>query len=235
MSSFQFKHFKLRQGLSALKFGTDAMLLGAFATELLPKKATILDVGTGTGALALMLAQLHPNRIIKGIEIDETAALEATFNFSQSSFFSQLSLIHADFFSLPATPKVDAIISNPPYYQNTLLGNDDRVNRAKHANEFSFETFLQRAFEWTKEEGQLIYVFPSEDFLMHTELLQETGWFLKHIIEISGKPGAPVRTIILAQKKQIVAAVQKFTIRDIDNSFTSEYIELTKEFHSKAL
>ena len=235
MSCFQFKHFKLRQGFSALKFGTDAMLLGAFASDLLPNDAAILDVGTGTGALAMMLAQLHPNRNIKGIEIDQTAALEATFNFSQSSFFNQLSLIHADFFSLPSMPKVDAIISNPPYYQNTLLGKDERVNRAKHANQFSFPEFLQRAYDLTKENGQLIYIFPFEDLSLQTELLQRAGWFAKQVIEISGKPDLPVRAIILAQKEEISSNTQKFTIRNADNSYTSEYIALTKEFHSKAL
>lgn len=211
------------------------MVLGAWANYLIPSSAKILDVGTGTGALALMLAQNNPNRFISGIEIDKVSALEAAFNFSQSPFEAQLSLKHQDFFSFTITEKFDVVISNPPYYQNTLLGSDERVNIAKHAHTFSFSDFLSKAYQCTHTEGVIIYIFPHEDRPLQEQLLALSGWFPCLWITVFGKEDQPKRQIVLAKKQPTSIESQNFIIRNVDNSYSSEYITLTKEFHNKKL
>ena len=235
MSNFKFKHFTLRQGFSALKFGTDAMVLGAFANQILPSSGSILDVGTGTGAIALMVAQNYPCRFITGVEIDALSTLEACYNFSQAEFSAQLNVHHGDFFDLIANNAFDAVISNPPYYKNSLLGTKDRVNVAKHSHTFSFPHFLKHAYELTNSEGTLMYIFPSEDLAFHQQEVHASGWFIRQVIDIRSKGEQSVRSILVASKVQTLVEQRNFTIRNQDNSYTVDYIDLTVDYHNKAL
>ncbi len=130
MSVFKFKHFSVKQSDSAMKVGTDAMLLGAFVeTE---NKTQALDIGTGTGVLSLMLAQKNETLQITAIDIDELSAKEALINFQNSSWTNRLNVYHADFLSFKTENQYDLIVSNPPYFSTTNENKDERKAQARH-------------------------------------------------------------------------------------------------------
>ena len=141
MSDFVFKHFTVRQQHSAMKIGTDSVLLGCLVE--INHSTRILDIGTGTGLLALMLAQ-RSNANIVAVEVDELAAMEATFNFKQSKWAHRITLHHKSIqqFSKEQHPKFDLIVSNPPYYaiqQHSAIAQKTR-SIARHTNLLSYLT-----------------------------------------------------------------------------------------------
>lgn len=118
-SSFRFKQFSVSNVRSALKVGTDAVLLGA-AVTLLPEDQYALDLGTGTGVIALMVAQRSPQLQITGIDIDEDSALEAAENFANSPWAERLTALHQDALNFRPEHSFDLIVSNPPYFESSL-------------------------------------------------------------------------------------------------------------------
>lgn len=231
MSVFQFKHFQLKQTDSALKMGTDAMVLGAFCSDLDFKKA--LDVGAGTGVLALMLAQSSKGSI-DAIEIDEKSANEARFNFEQSNWSQRLRLIHQDFQSFTSEDKYDLIISNPPYYESTLKGEDARKASSKHVDNLTPQVFAKRIASLLNENGICQIIVPFETQQNWVLAFEVNQFFVTRKIIIRGKKSHHPNRVILQfsyQQKNKIESI--FVIRNEDGSYTSDYIELTKEFHSK--
>ncbi len=211
------------------------MILGALANEIFPSKGQFVDIGTGTGAIAMMLTQKCPQRIFLGIEIDKVSSLEACFNFSQAPFKEQLSVLNIDFFQWETNQLFDGIISNPPYYINSLEGTNARANRAKHAAYFSFNDFLSKCYRLTNEDGVLMYIIPSDDVDFHVHSAKDYGWCLVQRIDIYSKVDNLVRCVLVFRKKVLVFSKKDLVIRNVDNSYTKEYISLTVEYHHKQL
>jgi len=235
MSKFQFKHFSIQQKNNALKVGTDAMLLGAFVeTE---NKAKCLDVGAGTGVLSLMVAQKNAKIEIKAVEIDALSAEECQLNFIKSKWKNRLFAINSDIFDLNIKENYDLIVVNPPFYTSTYCNNDKRKATAKHASYMDAERLVVKLEQFLSPSGHLWVIIPEESFLEWKNHFEKNEIRVKKKINIKSKPSKEPHRVIVSFGKTALVNNEEFTfvIRNEDNSYTDEYIELTKDFHSKDL
>lgn len=234
MSVFQFKHFSVKQSDSAMKVGTDAMLLGAFIeTE---EKKSALDIGTGTGVLALMLAQKNETLQISAIDIDELSAKEALINFQNSSWTNRLNLHHADFLSFETEKQYDLIVSNPPYFSTTNENKDERKAQARHISSLEIKPFINKVSALLSPNGHFWIIIPYNDVDLWYSQITANDLHIAKRINIIGKEGnEPIRCILKMNKNAFLHKPETFCIRTADNKYTQEYIDLTKDFHGTEL
>ncbi len=231
MASFNFKYFSVQQDHSALKVGTDALLLGSLCNQ---SGSEILDVGTGTGVIALMLAQRFGNARITGVEKDRGSCDDAHENFERSPWSDRLSLITGDFFELDTPSKYDWVISNPPFYATQNEGDDLRDAQAKHMR-FSRSEFLEKTFSILKENGTCTLIIPSEDVDEWIEDAKHHKFCLIRRIDIEGKPGRSTRCIVSFSSTPKEFEIEKFVVRDEDGKYSDQYKKATIEFHDRQL
>ncbi len=235
MSTFQFKHFSISQADTTMKVGTDAMLLGSLVSLIDPPK-NILDIGTGTGVLALMLAQRCDQAKISALEIDENACREAKDNFEKSPWKNRLTAINDDVLKVDFEGEFDLIVSNPPYYENSLLSKNDRTSRAKHAEFLPVDLLLRKVATLLSENGCFWVIIPSENANSWIENALSQKLNLQMSISIIGKEGQGEKRNVLAFSRMMTKIESSsLTVRDGNNNYTKEYIELTKEFHDRDL
>jgi tRNA1Val (adenine37-N6)-methyltransferase len=221
--------------VSPLKVGTDSMLLGSFISS--DSKLQGLDLGAGTGVLSLMLAQKNQKLQIDAVEIDANVANECDLNFQNSKWRKNLKCITADYLQFPFKKKYDLIFSNPPYHFENILSTDNGVNISKHSLLSDFIQFFQLVKQLLTVNGNfwIIIPFSSSDQLI--KLANEQGLFLKEYICIHSKPSKKNIRVIMnfSSKKQDAIREREFVIRNENNSYSDDYITLTKDFHSKDL
>lgn len=233
MSSFSFKHFSVEQSNSALKVGTDAMVLGAFIdTE---NANNSLDIGSGTGVLSLMIAQKNPTIHVTAIEIDELSCLDCLRNFLNSPWNNRLSLLNSNFLTENFSGAFDLIFSNPPFYENSLINSDTRKAKAKHESHLSFYLLFEKVSKILSEIGNFWIIMPCENANKWIENASEYRLYCIQKINIFAKPNSMKRTILVFSKIKSEMLLSDFIIRNNDNSYSDDYIQLTKEFHSKVL
>ncbi len=233
MSIFRFKHFYIHQQNSALKVGTDAMLLGSICNWDSPTR--LLDIGTGTGVLTLMCAQRFLFQGILGLEIDPEAANEARQNASDSPFESPIEIVQERIQDYQPEQLFDAIISNPPFFENSSKNESKQSELARHTDTLSYSDLISAISRLLSPEGKAWIILPNsaEDSIKH--LTAQNRLFISRLIYLEGKPGKHVRTIFAMSKVQSGTVLSKFTIRNEDGSYSDEYKELTKEFHDREL
>ena len=233
MSVFQFKQFSIHQENTALKVGTDAMVFGA----LLPSNSEglALDVGTGTGVLALMLAQKNNALQIDALELDTLAIKDAQFNFSQSKFNRQLRLYQGDFLDFTFPKKYDLIVSNPPYFQQSLKSMDEHKNKARHDETMPLNLMIPQVAKILNPGGHFWLILPASSWEKLKIICFENGLFLNEEIAIFGKANSLSRKIGKFSFKQEDITQKNLVIRDLENNYSSDYKKLTQEFHSKEL
>jgi tRNA1Val (adenine37-N6)-methyltransferase len=229
---FHFKKFSMMHHQSTMKIGTDAIILGAWVN--LKGVERVLDVGTGSGIIAMILAQ-RGIQDIEAIEIDEKSAQEAHMNFEVSQWSSRFTLHHCDARDFGKQCKIffDLIISNPPFFYDSFQGNRARRNLARHAGCLEFNDLLRISSECLKPGGSLAVVIPSIEFERFMKDAKSNGFFLcqkLNIIPVDGK--APNRlNLLLKMELQNQIEETFFTIRKQDGSFTPGYYELLKDFY----
>lgn len=233
MSIFQFKYFSIQQSNSSLKVGTDAMLLGAFIPE--NAYSSILDIGTGSGVLALMAKQQNPNATVEAIDIDESALIDCQFNFENSPWKYDLNCRNQDVFTLPLHQQFDCIVCNPPYYENGLLSASESVNRTKHTIDFSLENLFIKVKALLCKNGHFRVILPCSNAEKWSAFGASIGLFLIERIVIFGKPELPKRNILVFGTTEQQVIEHRFIVRNVDNSYTEMYKELTREFHNKII
>ena len=232
MSIFQFKHFSVQQKDNAMKVGTDSMLLGAFVeTE---NKTKCLDVGAGTGVLSLMVAQRNTEIEINAVEIDELSAEECKLNFKGSKWANRLSSIHTNIFDFSPVKRYDLIVSNPPFYDSTLLNKDKRKATARHSEFMELKSLAVKIQGILSPNGCFWVIIPNEFFVQWNNEFMKVGVKMHQKINIKGKASKDVNRVIVCFGSEVSLGVEEstFVIRNEDNSYTKEYIELTKDFHS---
>lgn len=231
MSIFYFKHFKLQQSNSLLKVGTDAMLLGAMV-KVDSETKTILDIGTGTGVLALMLAQRYTKAKIDAIEIDSKSCLDAKQNFEMSKWSNRLNLIQSDVLTYHFNQKYDLIISNPPYYEQTYFDEQKKAHSAKHSDlSISLIKLFDIVLMNLSDNGVFWGILPSDNFSKWTEYLNSKGLFVNNQINIYGKPQNLKRVVACFSRINIGLQITNFTIRDENGNYTEAYRNLTIDYH----
>lgn len=230
---FHFKHFSVSQKKSPLKVGTDAMVLGAVVNALSPKN--ILDIGAGTGVLSLMCAQNFSKANIDAIEIDEASCVDCQLNFSASPWKNRLTLINADVLQHSFDNKYDLIISNPPFYQNSLMNDDLRLAQAKHESFLPIDQLFYKVKSILNDSGSFWMIFPENHAENVFENAQKNGLYTKIDYLVNGKPNLTVRRIVCFVLNACNTEKKSICIRNEDGSYTDEYKSLTKEFHGKVL
>lgn len=246
MSVFHFKRFSVVNERSAMKVNTDGVLLGA-AMTILPTDRRLLDVGTGTGTIALMAAQRVQGEIpdqvrdevmIDAIDIDEPSATEAAANFSNSPWQAML---HAHNMSLDrfaadverAEVKYDLIFSNPPYFEDSMPAPDERKSTARHTSEgLSYRDIFEFAKDRLTEEGRVSLVLPSDQEAAVCRYARMCSLHLFRILRIRTVPRkAPSRVIL--EFSRLRKATPEDTVMTIQNEgqYTQEYLSLTKDFY----
>lgn len=231
-TTFHFKQFDVLNCKSAMKVSTDGVLLGAW-TDLKGKKH-ILDIGTGTGVIALMVAQRNHDAIITAIEIDKIAADEAQYNVNNSPWSDRIEIINGDFHDFYSGDKFDLIISNPPFFNNGIKAPDHSRATARHCDTLDYSDILSRAGDILTDSGSIALVAPYDRLCDILHNASSNGLYATRITAVSGKPcKAPNRVLISLTVRPTSPISDSLIIRDENDSYTQEYIELTKDFYLK--
>jgi len=230
MSVFKFKYFSVQQSDSAMKVGTDAMLLGALIDS--SNKQLGLDIGAGTGVISLMIAQVNSDIKIDSVELDELSAKECHLNFLKSPWSKRLNSVSADFSSYVSNKMYDLIFSNPPYYQSTLVNEDNREAIAKHVSELTPERLIHKSESLLSETGSIWFIVPYSDVQHWINAALDCGLYPAQQIEINGKEDhVPKRVVVCFERFKKPVDMFSLTVRADDGNYTQEYISLTEEFH----
>lgn len=215
-----------------MKVGTDGVLLGAWCPVEGAQRA--LDVGTGCGVIALMVAQRNGEAHIDGIDIDPGAIEEATLNFAASPWSERLTAMMADFSHMTSTDSYDLIVSNPPYFTDSLLPPDAARTLARHAGALSYHQLIEGAAQRLTDSGMLALISPTVAEGAIIEAAAFASLPVKNITRVIPVEGAAVKRILwLLSRREMPYREENLTIAHRDGSFTSEYIALTRNFYLK--
>ena len=231
MSGFKFKQFAVEQDDVAMKVGTDGVLLGAWADCDGAKR--ILDIGTGTGVIALMLAQRNSQAAIYAVEIDETATKRARANFDMSPWAERLTVENCAVQEFVPSEKFDLIISNPPYFVDSLLPPDAKRSTARHTHDLSFEELDKAVVRLLANDGRFALILPTAEF---EKYLSITQLHLVRRCDMHPTTGAAVKRVMAEFAKCAVADIthENITIEKATRGdYTDEYRTLTKDFYLK--
>lgn len=244
---FEFKQFSIIQERSAMKVGTDGVLLGAW-TPLINNPYNILDIGAGTGLISLMLAQRSHAEQIDAIEIEENAYEECVDNFENSSWGDRLFCYHAglDEFveelqemdeetnEVEMLEQYDVIVSNPPFYTEDYKTSDEARDLARFADALPFEDLVEAAYLLLSENGIFSVIIPytaEENFIA---LAKQSLLFPLKITRVKGTPNSEIKRSLLAFTRiEQTPIMDELIIETTRHQYTPEYIELTKEFYLK--
>jgi tRNA1Val (adenine37-N6)-methyltransferase len=233
---FQFKQFTIHQERCAMKVCTDACLFGAWVSEKVGSwqltVGSILDIGTGTGLLSLMLAQ-KTNAHIDSIELDEHAAEQAAENFEASSWKERLQVITGDARILHLGKKYDLIISNPPFFEHDLKSTDVQRNLALHSEELSLAELLAVIKKNISEHGKFAVLLPYHRKDAFEKLAVTEGFFLEEAVSVKQTPNhAYFRVMFLFSTAEVPVKRSDLIIREEDQ-YTPEFSALLKDYYLK--
>lgn len=236
MSIFQFKQFSIDQDRCAMKVGTDGVLLGAW-TPLENNPFSILDIGTGTGIIALMLAQRSHAEQIDALEIDEDAYEQATDNFENSPWNDRLFCFHAglDEFVEEPEDEYDLIVSNPPFYSEDYKSSNDQRDLARFQDAMPFEDLIEAAALLLSENGIFSVIIPFKEEEKFLALANEHELYPLKITHVKGTPTSEIKRSLLAFSRTETNnfPIDELIIETARHIYTPEYIALTKDFYLK--
>lgn len=231
---FQFKRFKIIQEKSAMKVGTDGILLGAWGNGTTAK--TILDVGTGTGLLALMLAQ-RTKAQITGLEIEKKAAREAAYNVQISPWANRINIENISFqdFYMTTNKRFDVIITNPPFFENSLMPDKNERAFARHNISLTHSELIFGASQLITENGKFICILPAHSFKRFVSEALSLNLFPRKICDVKFSPKKPLSRILLELgKTKTVPQKDCLNIYDeTGKNYSSQFKDLTREFYLK--
>ena len=231
MCGFRFKQFAVEQDDVAMKVGTDGVLLGAWAKCEGARR--ILDIGTGTGVIALQMAQRNTTAQVQAVEIDQAAARRARANFDMSPWAERLQVVQTAVQEFRCDEPYDLIISNPPYFIDSLLSPDGRRSTARHTADLSFEELDAAVCRMLGDDGRFAIVLPTEEFARYYAL---SRLHLVRKCEVRFVEGGRVRRIMaeFARESRGVVMAEDLAIESlVRGEFTAEYRALTKDFYLK--
>ena len=227
MKPFQFQKFTIQQDENVFRVGTDGVLLGAFCA--VSEKGNVLEIGTGTGLISLMMAQRNTFAKISAIDINENAVKLASENFRNSPFAKNLKVELKDFKNFETEEKYDLVVCNPPFFEENNSGKDVL---ARQQVELNFKNLIEKSAEIITESGVLSIIIPSESASEIESLAQKFKFYLIKKINIYGIEGGNLKRNILefsfAQKP---IKITDFVIEKSPRKYSEQYLELTKEFH----
>ena len=229
---FSFKQFTIYQDKSAFKVGTDGVLLGASSD--LSGITNILDIGAGTGLISLMLAQ-RCNASITAIEPDYDSYIQCVENVSHADWNKRIKVVHSSLQDFnPNNEKFDLIVTNPPYFCDSLKSPDPRKSSARHNDSLSSDEILEGVERLLNDDGRLQLIMPYVEGNIFIADASKHGLYCNYILKIKPLPESEIRRLILTLSKTRKTPVEKFlTIEHGRHQFTDDYINLTKDFYLK--
>ncbi|PAM92255.1 tRNA (adenine-N(6)-)-methyltransferase [Flavobacterium sp. IR1] len=233
---FQFKQFSVSQDRCAMKVGTDGVLLGAWApTHNNP--FSVLDIGAGTGIIALMLAQRTNAEQIDALEIDEDAYEQAVENFENSPWGDRLFCFHAglDEFIEEPEDEYDLIVSNPPFYTEDYKTENEQRDLARFQDAMPFEELVEAADLLLSENGIFAIILPYKEEAKFIALAKESELYPAKITHVKGTPTSEIKRSLMAFSRHEITDIEadELTIEIDRHVYTPEYIALTKDFYLK--
>ena len=226
MGNFSFKQFTIEQDLCAMKVGTDGVLLGAWAVG----GDRVLDVGTGTGVIALMMAQRYPEAHITAIDVDEKAVRQAVENVARAGREDRIEVmrlaVQAMGYDDDYHGVFDAVVSNPPFFVDALKAPDVQRSMARHADTLTYAELMEAAWNLLNDEGVLSVIVPFDYLQKMEDEATFRGFFLRRVCAVCTKAGEPARRYLLAFRKRPCRCQRsEMTIGD------ETYRLLTKDFY----
>ncbi len=233
---FQFKEFTIHQNQCAMKIGTDAVLLGAWA-NIDNNPNSILDIGTGTGILALMLAQRSVAETIEAVEIDENTYVQAVENFENSPWGNRLFCFHAGFLEFVLEMKnenYDLIIVNPPFYEENYKTENTQRDLARFQDALPFEHLLYGVAKLLAKNGEASFVIPFTQEKKLIQIAAQLKLYPKKITRVKGTETSKIkRSLISFTFQQQKIELTNLIIEAERHQYTTDYINLTKKFYLK--
>lgn len=217
-----------------MKVGTDGVLLGAWTNTY--NKRRILDIGTGTGLIALMLAQ-RSDAIITAVDAEENACEQATINFNSSPWKDRLTIVHSKIQDLNDVEKFDLVVSNPPYFSGYYSSDDLSRDIARSADILlSYEDLIASAKRLLKEDGRLSLILPSDQQERIIAVANQFGLTLSRLTFVKTKITKEAKRILIEfvnDSSDFEVIEDELIIQSADNGrvYTQEYINLTKDFY----
>jgi|ERR1035437_6424289 tRNA1Val (adenine37-N6)-methyltransferase len=230
---FSFKKFTIYQDKSAFKVGTDSVLLGACSDVSGVK--SILDIGSGTGLISIMLAQ-RCDATITAIEPDDESFIQTCENVKSCKWHDRINVEHTKLRDFrPKQDKFDLIVTNPPYFNDSLKSHDPRKSAARHNDSLTTKELLGGVIKFLDEKGSLQLIMPYVEGNVFIAEAHKYGLFCNSILKIRPLPTAEIRRLILTFSRIKKKPVEKFLTIELGkrHEFTEEYINLTKEFYLK--
>ena len=227
MKPFRFQQFSIQQSKDVFRVGTDGVLLGAMCNVKNAKK--ILEIGTGTGLISLMLAQRNVSAKISAIDINENAVKLASENFRNSIFNENLKVELKDFKNFETNENFDLVVCNPPFFEENASAKDVL---ARQQVELNFRNLVEKSTEIITQKGILSIILPSEAATDVKSLAEEFNLYLVREINIFGIEGGNLkRNILEFSLAQKPLEISDFVIEKSPREYSDQYLNLTKNFH----
>jgi len=230
MSVFKFKEFSIIQEKSAMKVGTDGVLLGCWVA--CENANTILDIGCGTGLITLILGQRNLNSNVTGIEIDKIASQEAQLNISNSDWEERIEIKHTSLQQFTPKLKFDLIVSNPPFFPQNKSQQSRDI--ARHTNTLSFEDLIDNAAKMLEEKGIFSVIIPknSEEYFCKIAAIHKL--YCNRVCNVKGNEASQVKRVIMEFSFiKTVVLTEYLTIERSRHNYMDKYIQLCKDFYLK--
>ena len=232
-SYFHFKQFSVRHDRCAMKVGTDAVLLGAWVN--VTNARTILDIGTGSGVIALMLAQrTTQSTIIESVEIEKDAADQAAENFLQSPWPSKLKVEHLAIQDYISADRFDLIVTNPPYFNKSLAAPDKRRHDVRHTSMLPYEELLSSVARLLSPEGRFNVILPYAEGKLFSEVALRYQLYCSRRYSFRSRREKPVeRTLMEFTRTMRSLDEGEILLYDTELEWSADYQELTRDFYLK--
>ena len=231
---FTFKQFHIDHSRCAMKVGTDGTLLGAWAT--LPAEGTVLDIGTGTGLIAIMAAQRSENSKITAIDIDEDCVAQARENATASPWGARIEIVHSPLQVFSPEEKFDTIISNPPYFIDSQLSPDAARSTARHTATLPFDELVDGVVRLLNDEGRFVLILPTTEMERFRSAARGVLFTVREC-HVWSTPTSGTRRIMAELQTSPPTdppTIEKIVIEDSGrHGYSAEYRELTHDFYLK--
>lgn len=228
---FHFKQFTVRHDRCAMRVGTDGVLLGAWAR--VEHAQAVLDIGTGSGLMALMAAQRNPIAKIVGLEIDEAAAQQALENARESAWGDRIEIVCTDVCIWHSSSRFDAIVSNPPFFVEKVKSPDKARYKARHTDSLSFENLVGCVCSLLTDDGEFSVIVPADSELDFISLAATRGLYLSRRTYVHTLEHLPPKRVLLAFVRSLQAVTEndRLVVETPEHEYTEKYRELTGEFY----
>ena len=229
MNYFDFKQFRIEQDRCAMKVGTDGVLLGAWAGG----GRRILDIGTGTGLIALMMAQRFPDAALTAIDIDGEACLQARQNVLASLFADRVEVVHSSLQDFHAENRFDSIVSNPPFFEHSLKNPDARKSVARHVDTLPFSDLFDGVSRLLGDDGVFSVIVPKDNLERFCPNAYLSGFYFHRKIKVKTTVRKPAKRCLLAFGKHAPEVLEndEICLQNDDGNRSAWYQNLTQDFY----